>query len=107
MDGDSSARLGRNESYLDGNAAAGALSEIFAFDVTMTRGRCEQCGAVTALANARWYPDSHGLVLRCSLCEGVLLRVVGHDDRRCVDLRGLSFLEFTSQQPWESEIDAG
>ena len=106
MDGDASARPSGNDSYLDGNAAAGALSEIFAFDVTTARGRCEQCGAVAALATARWYPDSHGLVLRCSLCEGVLLRLVERDDRRWVDLRGLSFLEFTPRERWESELDA-
>ena len=106
MDGDASARPGGRDSYLDGNAAAGALSEIFTFDVTMARGRCEQCGAVAALATARWYPDSHGLVLRCSLCEGVLLRLVDHDDRSWVDLRGLSFLEFTPQERRDSEIDA-
>lgn len=82
-----------NDAYLDGNAAAGILSEIFTFDVTVARGRCEHCGAIAVLAAARWYPDSHGLVLSCSLCDGVLLRLVEHDDRRRLDLRGLSFLD--------------
>ena len=31
--------------YLDGNAAAGELSTIFAMDVTTAEGQCGNCGA--------------------------------------------------------------
>ena len=30
--------------YLDGNAAAGELSKIFAIDVTAAEGQCTHCG---------------------------------------------------------------
>ncbi|MDJ0323241.1 DUF6510 family protein [Cryobacterium sp. PH31-AA6] len=83
-----------NDDYLDGNAAAGPLSELFALDVTVARGQCEHCGAVAVLAGARWYPNSHGVILSCSICDGVLLRLVERDGRRWLDLRGLGFLEF-------------
>ena len=79
--------------YLDGNAAAGLLSEIFAVDVTTARGHCAHCGDETVVARARLYPDDHGLVLRCCVCEGVLARVVETPGRVSIDLRGLSFLE--------------
>jgi Family of unknown function (DUF6510) len=33
------------DDYLDGNAAAGELSNIFAMDVTSAEGQCAHCGA--------------------------------------------------------------
>jgi hypothetical protein len=79
--------------YLDGNAAAGPLSEIFAVDATTARGRCGHCGDETVVARAHLYPDDHGLVLRCCVCEEVLARVVETPGRISIDLRGLSWLE--------------
>lgn len=79
--------------YLDGNAAAGPLSELFAIDVTAARGRCEHCGAVSVVATARLYPNAPGVVLRCSHCDGVLIRLVETEHRITIDLRGLSYLE--------------
>ncbi|TFC04534.1 hypothetical protein E3O42_04985 [Cryobacterium adonitolivorans] len=79
--------------YLDGNAAAGPLSEFFAIDVVSARGRCAHCGRTDALATARVYPNSHGLLLRCPGCTEILLRLVDAGDRVCLDLQGLSFVE--------------
>lgn len=80
-------------SYLDGNAAAGPLSEFFAIDVTTARGRCLHCGRTDALATAQLYPNSHGLLLRCPGCTEILLRIVDTGDTVCLDLHGLSFVE--------------
>ena len=41
--------------YLDGNAAAGELSKIFAMDVTAGEGQCAQCGATKRFAEAHVY----------------------------------------------------
>jgi hypothetical protein len=41
--------------YLDGNAAAGELSNIFALDVTAAEGQCAHCGATKPFAEARVY----------------------------------------------------
>jgi hypothetical protein len=41
------------------------------------------------------YNRAPGLVLRCSGCDGVLLRTVDSGDRVWLDLRGLSYLEVT------------
>ena len=51
--------------YLDGNAAAGELSNIFALDVTAADGQCAQCGATKPFAEARLYMQGPGLVARC------------------------------------------
>ncbi|MGY4857571.1 DUF6510 family protein [Cryobacterium sp. AP23] len=79
--------------YLDGNAAAGPLSEFFAIDVVSARGRCAHCGRTAALATARLYPSSHGLLLRCPGCTEILLRMVDTGENVCLDLHGLSFVE--------------
>ncbi|ASD22716.1 MULTISPECIES: DUF6510 family protein [Cryobacterium] len=79
--------------YLDGNAAAGPLSEFFAIDVVSARGRCASCGRIDALATARLYPNSHGLLLRCPGCAEILMRLVDTGDSVCLDLHGLSFIE--------------
>ena len=41
--------------YLDGNAAAGELSKIFAMDVTAAEGQCAHCGATKRFAEAHLY----------------------------------------------------
>lgn len=83
------------DTFLDGNAAAGPLSEVFAFDITGATGRCAGCGHTTALAQVRLYTRAPGLVARCTRCDGVLLRLVEGADRTWLDLRGLAYLEVT------------
>ena len=86
-----------NDAFLDGNSAAGPLSEIFAVDLTAARGRCNHCGTIAALADTRVWSHAPGIVLRCHSCGGVLARfVAAPDGRSWLDLRGLSFLEFRS-----------
>jgi phage FluMu protein Com len=83
------------EPFLDGNAAAGVLGEVFAVDVTAAVGRCAGCGRVGVLADTRVYVDAPGVVVRCVGCDSVLLRVVSGPDRRWIDLRGLAVLEIS------------
>jgi len=80
--------------YLDGNAAAGALSEVFAVDLTTATGQCNGCGQVAVFAEARLYVDAPGMVARCNGCESVLLRVVRTPDDTYLDLRCLTYLRF-------------
>ena len=81
--------------YLDGNAAAGILSEIFAVDVTSASGRCAHCGDEAVVAHARVYPDDHGMILRCSACGDVLATLVEQPGRVSADLEGLAWLRLT------------
>jgi len=60
---------------LDGNAVAGVLAEIFGEDLTALLGTCPDCGRRAELATCRAYTHAPGIVLRCSACDGVQLRV--------------------------------
>jgi Family of unknown function (DUF6510) len=83
-----------NYDYLDGNAAAGELSNIFTMDVTAARGQCAHCGAIKRFAEAHLYMQGPGLVARCSVCQHVLLRLVNARERVFLDLRGMTCLTF-------------
>ena len=78
--------------YLDGNAAAGELSRIFAMDITTAEGQCANCGARRRFAEAHLYVQCPGLVARCALCGHVLLRFANVQQRVWLDLRGLTYL---------------
>ncbi|HUC35285.1 MAG TPA: DUF6510 family protein [Gaiellaceae bacterium] len=79
---------------LDGNAAAGDLEQIFAFEVTTAIGTCANCGAVGAVGGTNVYTQAPGIVVRCPACDGVLLRLVdGGDGRFWLEMRGVRSLE--------------
>ena len=82
--------------YVDGNALAGPLSEMFSVDVTSALGTCAGCGDTTVLARARVYLDPMGYVVRCSHCDDVLMTVVTASGRALVELTGLSRLRLTA-----------
>jgi hypothetical protein len=60
---------------LDGNAAAGLLQQVFAFEATSATLTCGGCGAVAQVGSARLYGGVMGAVLRCALCDTPVLRV--------------------------------
>ena len=84
--------------YLDGNAAAGELGEIFAMDITVAEGQCAHCGAARRFAEAHLYMSGPGLVSRCAVCEQVLLRLVALRQRVLVDVRGMTYLSLDRSQ---------
>ena len=78
--------------YLDGNAAAGELSNIFVMDVTSAKGTCVHCGATRRFAEAHLYMQCPGVVARCCVCEHVLLRLVNARQSVFLDVRGMTYL---------------
>jgi hypothetical protein len=84
--------------YLDGNAAAGELSEIFAMDVTAAEGQCAHCGARKRFAEAHVYIHGAGLVARCAVCEQVLLRIANVRQRVLLDVRGMTYLSVDTSE---------
>ncbi|MBB5874130.1 hypothetical protein F4553_007564 [Allocatelliglobosispora scoriae] len=76
------------DSYLDGNALAGPLGEIFTVDITVARSRCAGCGQTGPVAALRVYAQAPGLVARCAGCDEVVLRVVRDPAGAWLDLRG-------------------
>ena len=77
---------------LDGNAAAGILSELFVPDVTTARTTCAGCGAVRPLGALLVYASDMGTVMRCPSCDGVLLRVARTPTQLCLDLTGAKLI---------------
>ena len=81
------------DTSLDGNAAAGALGALFAFDVTVAVTTCATCGDSRPVAELHAYMDAPGMVLRCASCGAAQLRLVRSGDRGWLDLRGIQVLE--------------
>ena len=77
---------------LDGNAAAGALREVFAVELVAAACTCAHCGGTTALAEHVLYADAPALVLRCPGCAGVVLRYGSAGGRARLDLSGARLL---------------
>ena len=58
---------------LDGNAAGGALRQIFVSDMTTAHIQCDACGSVGAMGSLLVYAAPMGVVLRCADCAAILL----------------------------------
>jgi len=83
-----------NEMKLDGNAAAGTLEQLFAFEVTTAMGTCANCGAVGPVGSAMVYSHAPGIVMRCPACGAVLLRLANDGDARYwLEMSGVRSLE--------------
>ena len=73
---------------LDGNAAAGILSEIFLPELTSARATCAGCGAVRPIGALLAYAHGMGIVIRCPDCDWVVLRAARTPTRIWLDMRG-------------------
>jgi len=73
---------------LDGNAAAGILSEVFVPEVTTARATCANCGTIRALGALLVYAHGMGMVMRCPSCDAVVLRVAHTRTRLWLDATG-------------------
>jgi hypothetical protein len=81
-----------DDQMLDGNAAAGLLSEVFALDATGAIVTCAACGAHGALATAHVYMSGIGTVIRCPACSAALMRLARIRGELRADLRGVGLL---------------
>jgi hypothetical protein len=73
---------------LDGNAAAGLMRELFAFDATTARVTCDGCGTVGEVATARVYGGTMGAIFRCVHCNSVVLRLTKTPAGYFLDMQG-------------------
>jgi len=78
---------------LDGNVAAGILASIFFPEMTVAATKCAHCSAMRPLGELYAYVHAPGVILRCSSCDAVVLRVMQSRNRVWLDLRGMSVLE--------------
>lgn len=79
---------------LDGNAAAGLLQKIFVPDITTAQIACEVCGSTGAVGSLRLYATPMGAVLRCTHCDGLLIRAVHTPHGRWLEMTGARYLRF-------------
>lgn len=83
---------------VDGSAAAGILSEIFAADITAGRAKCAGCGTTRAVGALHVYSHGMGMVLRCPGCDGVVLRVARTPTHIWLDATGAISITVSGQK---------
>jgi len=83
------------ENRLDSNAAAGILQAIFPIDMTLAQITCTGCGTTNAIGATAAYMHGIGTVVRCPVCDTVLIRVVHARGRNFLDMRGMRVLQIS------------
>jgi uncharacterized protein DUF6510 len=84
---------------LDGNAAAGILSEVFVPDLTTARVTCANCGTIRALGALLVYAHGMGMVVRCPSCDAVVLRVARPRSQLWLDATGARMVVMAGATP--------
>ena len=84
------------ELMLDANAVAGALYEIFGVDMTAEPTECAHCGREGEMGTLLAFTHGPGIILRCSGCENVVLRIVQTSNATYLDARGAVYLRLTT-----------
>jgi len=80
------------EMRLDGNAAGGALRDVFARDVTAAHATCVGCGDARPVGALLAYGHAMGVVLRCPGCDAVMLRLTRSPTQLRLDASGIRLL---------------
>lgn len=81
------------ELMLDANASAGLLQEIFGVEMTAAPAKCANCGNEAEIGTLLAFTHGPGVVLRCSACENIVLRIVRTPDAFYLDARGADYLK--------------
>jgi Zn finger protein HypA/HybF involved in hydrogenase expression len=81
-----------DEVRLDGNAAAGLLEEIFAFEVTVARAVCSACDGEHRIAELTVYALEMGAIMRCPGCGEVMARISKLNGECWIDSSGMRTL---------------
>ena len=78
--------------HVDGNALAGPLSEIFAADMTTATGTCASCGDTSPLATSMVYLKPKTFIVRCHVCDAVLLTITQSSRQTRIAMDGMASL---------------
>ena len=73
---------------LDGNAAAGLLTQVFCSEPSGAVIVCAGCGAAAAIGALPAYALELGAILRCPHCDTAVLRLGSAGATLWLDLRG-------------------
>ena len=74
--------------WLDGNAAAGVLTQVFCGEPSGAVIICAGCGATAAIGALPVYGLELGAIVRCPHCDTAVLRVGATGAMLWLDLRG-------------------
>ena len=80
------------ELMLDANATAGFLYEIFGTEMTASPTECAHGGSEGEIGTLLAFTHGPGIVLRCSGCENVVIRIVQTPEAIYLDARGAVYL---------------
>jgi hypothetical protein len=81
---------------VDGNAAAGILSELFVPDLTAARAKCAGCGTTRTIGVLLVYAHGMGTVMRCPGCDGVVLRIARTPTHVWLDATGATSISVSA-----------
>ena len=82
---------------LDGNAAAGILSELFVPDFTVARAKCAGCGVTRTVGVLVVYAHGMGTVMRCPGCNSVVLRIARTPTQLWLDATGATSIAVSAR----------
>jgi hypothetical protein len=82
----------RDTVHVDGNAAAGLLEEIFAFEATTARAVCAACTQEYRFGEMMVYALEMGAIMRCPGCGAVMVRISRLDGECWIDAAGMRVL---------------
>lgn len=82
--------------HVDGNVLAGPLSEVFRADMTVATGTCASCGDASPLATSIVYLKPKTFIVRCHVCDAVLLTIIQSSTRTRIALGGMASISFTT-----------
>jgi len=77
---------------LDANAVAGRMRELFGIEMTAVPSACAHCGNVAEMGTLKAFTRGPGVILRCSACSGVVMRIVETPDATFLDARGAAYI---------------
>ena len=80
------------EMMLDANSVGGLLWDIFGAEMTAEPTKCAHCGNQAEIGTVLADTQGPGVVLRCSTCGKVVLRIVQTPDAVYLDARGAVYL---------------
>jgi hypothetical protein len=84
---------------LDGNVAAGMLSEVFVHDFTSARTTCATCGIARSVGALLVYAHGMGMVMRCPNCNSVVIRIARTPTRLWLDATGARVVTMAAPAP--------
>ena len=94
------------ELMLDANATAGLLYEIFGHEMTAAPTECANCGNEAEIGTLLAFTHGPGIILRCSACENVVLRIVQTPEAIYLDARGAVYLRLETHKTQPSDNDS-